>query len=328
VKWPTLLAVLIGLGLAVTLLVSNDIGQIVGAVAGAGWGLLLVIALRVPQTVASAMGWRKLVPETGTPLWAYVLLRWIREGVNALLPVAGVGGDMVRARLLALTGIPLKSAAASSGVDLSLEMASQIVFSLVGVGMLLALQPGVNSTGLILGVIAGGALIAGSFMAAQRYGLFRHVERLLVRISEREGWSALGDITGLHEQVVSLYRTPNRLWISGAWHLASWFLGVLEIWAALYVLGVPVELQEALVIESLGQAVKGIGFAIPGALGVQEGGLILVCGLFGIAPPEALALSLVRRLRDIVHGLPALAIWHRIEGQRYAERAEYSEDGR
>jgi putative membrane protein len=213
-------------------------------------------------------------------------------------------------------------------VDLSLEMASQIVFSLIGVAVLLAIQPGVGATGLILGVIVGGALIAGSFMAAQRYGLFRHVERLLIRISEREGWSALGDITGLHDQVVGLYRSPWRLWTSGAWHLASWFLGVLEIWAALYVLGVPVTFAEALVIEGLGQAVKGLGFAIPGALGVQEGGLILVCGLFGIAAPEALALSLVRRLRDIVHGVPALAVWHRIEGRRYAERTQLSEDGR
>jgi putative membrane protein len=323
-KWPTVLGILIGIGLAVTLFASNDLGEIGHAIAGAGWGLVWVVALRLPQTAASAVAWRDLVSEPGPSLSRYFLLRWIREGVNALLPVAGVGGDLVRARLLALRGVTLKTAAASSGVDLSLEMATQIVFSLIGVAVLVWLQPSVSATGFIVGIIVFGGVVAGSFMVAQRYGLFKVVERLLIRISEREGWEALGDITGLHDAVVAIYHDPRRLWTSAAWHLASWLLGVLEIWAALHILGVDASLQEALVIESLGQAVRGLGFAIPGALGVQEGGFILVCGLFGIPAEQALALSLVRRIRDISHGVPALIVWQRIEGRRFARLAAAS----
>jgi uncharacterized membrane protein YbhN (UPF0104 family) len=63
------------------------------------------------------------------------------------------------------------------------------------------------------------------------------------------------------------------------------------------------------VIESLGQVVRSMGFLVPGALGVQEGGYVLVCGLFGIPPEQALALSLVRRLRDLLLGLPGLVAW-------------------
>ena len=64
-----------------------------------------------------------------------------------------------------------------------------------------------------------------------------------------------------------------------------------------------------MVIESLGQAVRSAGFFIPGALGVQEGGYVLLCGLFGIPADQALALALIRRLRDIALGLPGLIVW-------------------
>ena len=44
-------------------------------------------------------------------------------------------------------------------------------------------------------------------------------------------------------------------------------------------------------IESLGQALKGAGFAIPGAIGVAEGALVVICHLFGLAPEVAIALA-------------------------------------
>ena len=324
-KWPAILGILIGLGLAITLIAANDVGKILAALVGAGWGILLVIVLRLPQTIASALGWRALVAEPGPNIAVFTGLRWIREAVNNLLPVAGVGGDVVRARLLALQGVSLKGASASAAVDLSVEMASQIVFALMGVGMLLLYRPGVDTLGWVLGVIGVGAVIAGSFMLSQRFGLFKLVEKTLVAASEKAGWAALGDISGLHEAVVALYRSPGRFLHSGAWHMASWFFGVLELWAALHVLGVEAGWREALIIESLGQAIRGAAFAVPGALGVQEGGYVLVCALFGIPPQQAIALSLIRRIRDLVLGVPALIVWQRIAGRMFARRAAASE---
>jgi uncharacterized membrane protein YbhN (UPF0104 family) len=84
---------------------------------------------------------------------------------------------------------------------------------------------------------------------------------------------------------------------------------VLETWVAMRALGIEAGLAEALVIESLGQAVRSAGFFIPGALGVQEGGYVLICALFGILPDKAIALVLVRRLRDIILGVPGVISW-------------------
>src|SRR6185436_3091548 len=63
--------------------------EIASGVRGAGWGILAVIAFHPVQMVFSALGWRVLVQGPLAPgLIAFTGLRWIREGVNNLLPVA------------------------------------------------------------------------------------------------------------------------------------------------------------------------------------------------------------------------------------------------
>jgi uncharacterized membrane protein YbhN (UPF0104 family) len=81
-----------------------------------------------------------------------------------------------------------------------------------------------------------------------------------------------------------------------------------------------------MVIESLGQALKSVGFAVPGALGVQEGGYIVVCGLFQLSPEIAIALSLTKRLREVALGLPSLAAWHIMERRSPVARPRLTED--
>jgi uncharacterized membrane protein YbhN (UPF0104 family) len=91
---------------------------------------------------------------------------------------------------------------------------------------------------------------------------------------------------------------------------------VLEVWIALAFMGHPIGIADALVIESLLHAIRGVAFAIPGALGAQEAGLVLLCGLFGIAPEQAIALSLVKRAADLVLGVPSLLGWQALEWRR------------
>jgi uncharacterized membrane protein YbhN (UPF0104 family) len=65
------------------------------------------------------------------------------------------------------------------------------------------------------------------------------------------------------------------------------------------------------------QAVRGAAFVVPGALGAQEGGLIVLCAIFGIPPEVAIAMSLVKRIPDLVIGLPGLLAWQAIEGWHF-----------
>jgi hypothetical protein len=86
----------------------------------------------------------------------------------------------------------------------------------------------------------------------------------------------------------------------------GWIAGTGEVFLIARFLGTPVGWRDAFVLESLGQAIRGAGFAIPGALGIQEGGYLLLAPLAGLAPDAALALSLAKRARELLLGLPGL----------------------
>ena len=90
-------------------------------------------------------------------------------------------------------------------------------------------------------------------------------------------------------------------------------------------MGHPVPVSAALVIDSLLYGLRSFAFMVPNALGVQEAGYVVLGGLFGLDMQTALALSLLRRARDLVLGVPALAAWQLAEGRRWRGRAT---DGR
>jgi uncharacterized membrane protein YbhN (UPF0104 family) len=90
-------------------------------------------------------------------------------------------------------------------------------------------------------------------------------------------------------------------------------------------MGHPVDYGTALIIESLAQAVRGAAFIVPGAIGVQEGGLVVLCAVFGIPAPMAIALSFVKRVPEIVLGIPGLLIWQGIEGRQLLRRSNLAD---
>ena len=80
----------------------------------------------------------------------------------------------------------------------------------------------------------------------------------------------------------------------------------------------PLPFGAVLAIESLLYAIRTAAFVVPQAVGVQEGAYILLGAGFGLDPDMALALSLLKRGRDLAIGLPAIAIWQAIEGHAAA----------
>ena len=312
-----LLSAGVGLAISIALIGIYGFDDIGLAIASAGLGLLAVVAFHFLQMVFSAQAWRTVLPPASAPTLAMMMgLRWIREAVNALLPVAQIGGEFVGARLLALRGVPLSAAGASVTVDLSVEMISQIIFTLFGIGLLMIRPHDAEIAQWILGATVAAAAVVIAFVLTQRFGLFRLIESGLVKFARLTGWSIWGQVQGLHEQIVAIYRDPQRLGLACGHHLISWLLGGIEVMLALHFLGAEVDLREGLIIESLGQAFRALGFAIPGSLGVQEGGYILVCGLLGLGPQAAIELSLVKRIREVVLGVPGLIAWQVIEGRR------------
>ena len=168
---------------------------------------------------------------------------------------------------------------------------------------------------MILGMIISVPVIL-SFLLAQNHGLFRLLEQLIERSSLLSG----NPLEGLHDSIQSLYRRRVALLSSCGLHLLSWLIGAFEVWVILYCIGTPVSLSQALVLESLGQAVRSAVFFIPGGLGVQEASYLLFGMIYGLPPEQGLALSLLKRVREVLLGLPGLLAWQLLEGKRLWER--------
>ncbi len=279
-------------------------------VALGGWALPGTATLFVVQLFLSAQAWRFSLG--GTIGRATIMrVRWIREGINALLPVAQIGGQVAGARLLVRSGVAPALAVAGTVLDLTLEAASQLLFTLAGVGVLLATRHGHFWLDWVAGGLGLMLLGVAVFVALQRLGALRLVERAMARLAVRWPAAAGWSIDGLHDCLMARQADRAALARALGLHTLSWALGGAEVWIILAVLGMHVSLLNAAVIESLGMAARSAGFAVPGAVGVQEGGFVLVCGLFGVPAQAAVALSVLKRLREALVGVPALVAWQR-----------------
>jgi putative membrane protein len=290
-----------------------------------GWSLAPITLFRLVPMSLDALSWRQLLPVSSRPnVFGMVWMRWIRESINALLPVAGVGGDIAGARLVHQRGVPGAKAAAAMVVDVTVGAATQLIFVLAGVMLLLARSSAHAAvpvawamlTGIVVFVVA-----IATFVLVQHNNVFLVLSRLARRVAPAK-W--LADLTGgasaVDDAVVAAYR---RGFVSRAslLRLIAWAAGAGEVWLVTHFLGRTFSLTDAFVLESLGSGVEMAAFMAPGALGAREGAFILFGALFGLPADVALAISLAKRVRELALGLPGLVAWQWVEGRRFIRRA-------
>src|SRR5260221_5371798 len=299
-----------GFAVVLWLLYGNDFRGVLRAVAALSGGLAIVVLIRgIIVALCGLAWWRLLTALTMVPLRVVLVLRMIGEAVNVLLPVAAVGGDIVRTRLLSFRHVSGGHAVASALVDLLLEAAAQVLFALFGVALLMQ-SVGVTDIALwALGVLGIAALALGGFFAGQRFGGARIVERGLCALARRWPATSLASGVRLHDSLQTIYADRSAIAIAFLLHGLAWLLGSLEVWIGSWLMGAPISITEAVILESLSQGLRSTAFVVPSGLGVQEGGVIALGSLLGISPEIALALSFVKRVPDLAIGLPRLPAW-------------------
>jgi hypothetical protein len=77
-----------------------------------------------------------------------------------------------------------------------------------------------------------------------------------------------------------------------------------------------VSVGAALMLESMTQAIRHVAFIVPAGLGVQEAGLVVFGHVVGISGEMALAVGMVKRIRELAWGVPTLVGWQWAEGRR------------
>jgi len=290
-----------------------------------GWRLALIVLFHLIPLTFSALSWRALLPAASRPRLPIILwIRWVRESINSLLPVAGVGGDFVAARLARQNGTPGAAAAAAMVVDTTVGVATQIIFVVAGVALLVARASGDGALRAAYAILAGVAILAaliGAFVFAQHRNLLGRTARFASRLAPTRALTELaGSAANADEAIVAAYHGGAPLFRASLLRLVGWAVGAGEIWLALLFLNHPFSLIDAFILEGLSSGVRAAAFLVPGALGALEGGMVLFGQLFGLPPDLALAISLSKRVRELALGAPGLVCVQWSEGRRLFDR--------
>ncbi|HTO88659.1 MAG TPA: flippase-like domain-containing protein [Thermoanaerobaculia bacterium] len=302
------ISLLVGLGLLFYLLHRVGLAAIGRNLAQIGWGFVYVLVLEAVVLTVNTLAWRAtLADPERVPGLALGAMRLAGDGVNALVPAAVVGGELLRARLLS-RWVPPAEALASVTLAAMTQFLGQAVF--VGLGSLgtegRGLQPGLRILGAGIGVflllfVAMLARLGGGRRERGRIGLDgldRTVGRLLARFAaEKEFWHDLKLSVRM-----AIRDRPRALVLSSALFALGWSLSVGEVLIVLKLLGSPVPLRAGLSIAVLAVIVEGTLFFVPGRVGLQEGGLYAIFLVLGLDPARGLSLGIVRRLRELASG--------------------------
>jgi len=307
-----------GSALIAVLVIHFDAAAVIRALLTIGWhGLAAITLIHLALIAVMGIAWWTLLP--GTNPWAAIWGRLVRDSASEVLPLTQVGGYVAGAHALTGAGVSGIAATATTIVDVTLEFLAQLGYTALALLLLLALAPGNRIAATVASGLAVACLLAAGFLAAQRRG-FDRVERI-ARMAGL-GWAdrTAAGASALHAAIADAYRARGRLAASFLLHLACWIASASEAWLALRLAGTALGFAQVLVIEGLLYAVRSIAFAVPNAVGVQEGAYIILGAGFGVPPDTALALSLLKRARDLLIGLPALAAWQFAESERLWRR--------
>jgi putative membrane protein len=289
-------------------------------------GFAAITGFHLGIVVLCGVAWFVLVPESHrSSAWPFILGRLVRNGGSEALPLSQFGGFVIGSRAATAAGVPGAMSFASTVVDITMELLGEIIYVALALGILLALRPRTGLETWVAAGLAAATLLAIAYGALQRRG-FAILERIARTAPQGAGVAA--GAASLQNCIDEIYRRFRGPLLSFLLHLFAWLAGAVEAWFALKLMGTSPGLAAVFSIEGLLCAARAIAFAVPGAFGVQEGAYVLLGGLYGVTPTSILALSLLKRARDLMLGVPPLLAWQFIEGRRLQQRESASVEAR
>jgi putative membrane protein len=317
------IAAMAGLALVGALVTYFGTDAVIRSLLAVGWvGFGAICLIHAVLIAVMGVAWWALLP--GTRLWVPVWGRFVRDAGSEVLPLAQIGGYLLGARAVVLAGVSGTAAAASTIVDVTLEFLAQIAFTALALFWLIQLTPDTWIQLPIAIGLAAATMLAVGLLLAQWYG-FDLFDRFTATIGRDWADKTAAGAAALQAAIAGIYRRRGGLCTSFALHLVCWIAATVEAWLALKFAASPLGFGAVLVIEGLMHAIRSAAFAVPNAIGVQEGAYIVLGESFGLTPEMALALSLLKRARDLVTGLPAFAVWQLLESGRLWRRLPASE---
>ena len=316
-KAAAYIAGLLGLALLTGLLMHTDVPALLRTWKMASASLLWLVPYRLIFFALYALGWRALLrvfDAGGRAGFGYVLwVTTVREAVDRLLPVASLGGGVLGVRLMRWRDLGAVPVSATIIVEIVLNLMALYLFGALATLILLGSGAGGNHQTVIV-VLALSLPIPVVSLLLVRYGsVFQRLHGLL---SPMVGLTGAAAAVSLDADLLTCLARVRTLAFAAALQFVALVSAAFEIWWALRLFGHPVSAASAVMLEGLTQAVRHLAFIVPAGLGVQEAALVLFGHTLGISTELALAVSAVKRAREVLCGVPPLLSWQWLEARR------------
>jgi hypothetical protein len=265
----------------------------------AAWALT-ALPLFILWTLASALGWRAVISDSGGPRPSLLRLFVIRvqaQSVNLVLPALGLGGDVLRASVLAHANRRASESTASVVLDTTASIVACLLFA--GLGTLVGWTAMRCSVALRILAVAGPLGIAAAVCFAPAV------------LSRIPSWACLYRWQeSLHSMALAVGQGYGRGYGRAVvWHVVERLLIVGEIWIYARALGTPLTLLHAVFAAALMTVFSSAMFFVPGQVVVADSGLALGLVWAGASWDVGLAVALARRLRQLLVGLAGALVF-------------------
>jgi putative membrane protein len=311
-KWGVFIALLAGLVAVVYLVWVIGFAAVAASIARAGFGGLALLCLYALLVfIALAFAWFFILPPEGRrPAGELYVARLVRDSIAEISPFSPVGGMVAAARLMILKGMNPGYAAASVAADATTEAMAQVVFLAFGLGL--------GITRFESGGPLMQAMLAVLLLAVPGIALLIYLQKRGAGLAERIAGRFFPQVRegiSFRAAIEELYDSPPRLAASAALHLVAWIGAGGGTFISFRLVGGHIALFDALALEALLCTLRSVAAFVPAAVGVQEAGYAVLAPLFGFPAEMGLAVSLLKRAREIVLGIPALIYWQGVESR-------------
>jgi glycosyltransferase 2 family protein len=238
----------------------------------------------------------------------------VRDSIAEISPFSPVGGMVAAARLVVLKGMNASYAAASVAADATTEAMAQVVFLAFGLGLGFTQFRHLQGSGQL-----SGAMLAVLFLAVPGIALLIFLQKKGASFAEKIAGRFFPQAragVSFRQAIEELYDSRARLASSSALHLLAWVGAGGGTYIAFRLVGGNITLWNAVALEALLCTLRSIAAPVPAAIGVQEWGYAMLAPLFGLPAEMGVAVSLLKRAREIVLGIPALLYWQSVEGRK------------
>jgi len=275
-------------------------------------GFLLYFTYSLGVFVLLGCAWLVAAGEPAQRLGLFTRARLLREAAADLLPFSQIGGITLSVWLLG-SHIARPRIYSSFVIDMLTEIASQLAFTMFGIGLLLSI-PIAGGNEHARSLVSIGACVITALvlliLLAQRWGLV-----LAEKMAHRFMPASVQAVAAVGGELRRA-SAPGRIALVFLLNLLAWIASGIGAWIALRLMQIDFPLWETLSLESAIFALRSVAFAVPGGIGVQEAGYALLGPAIGLPAEAALALALAKRARDLAVAAPTLLIWQLSEARK------------